>query len=105
MVGPTKRKPRALRSLLIAREASVSAGAWPTSVQSLTIGRPSTNDHRWSTRLEPAAWSSSVARALPIADAILPRLRTIPGSASSRSVSASPNAATASGSNPANARR
>ena len=63
------------------------------------------NDHRWSTRLVPASYRARVARALPIAAATFARLRTIPASPRSRSTSASPNAATAATSNPANACR
>ena len=46
-----------------------------------------------------------MARALVIVASTLARLRTMPASAISRSTSASPNPATASGSNPANASR
>ncbi len=77
----------------------------PPAVKALTTGFPSTNDHRCSTRLDPAACSARVAWALPMADVTFPRLRTIPASPISRSTSSSPKAATVAGSKSANARR
>ena len=46
VVGPTKRNPRRLRSLLSAFERSVFAGRSTSRFQRFTIGAPSTNDQR-----------------------------------------------------------
>ena len=93
------------RSALIARDPSVSAGISPIRSNRLTTGDPPTNDQRWSTSVVPASYSASVACALPMADATFARLRTIPGSASSRAASSSPYPATRVTSNPSKARR
>ena len=61
-------------------------------------------DHTSSCSGVPASRSSSTPRAFAIAASILPRWRTMPASPSRRSTSRSPKRATASGSNPANAR-
>ncbi len=67
-------------------------------------GAPPTKSHRKGAN--PTASSMArQARALPIVASILPRWRTMPGSASSRATSASPQPATACGSNPAKAAR
>jgi hypothetical protein len=79
MVEPTNLKPRFLRSLLSASDSGLVAGTCFMSVQRLTIGRPPTKDHRWASRLPISSWSFSTAFALPIADSILSRLRTMPG--------------------------
>ena len=97
-----KRKPRRFSSLLIAFDSSVWAGISPVVVHVFTFGSPPTNDQSSS---ESGTSSSSVARAFPITDSILPRWRTMPASPSSRSTSRSPKRAIASTSQPANACR
>ena len=47
---PDEPEPSRRRSLLIARDSSVSDGIWPRPATRLTMGAPPTNDHRWSTR-------------------------------------------------------
>ena len=100
VVGPTNRNPRRFSSFASAVDSGVFAGI---SAELRGRGRGGgANDH--SSAASPSGWSAA-ARALATAASILDRLRTIPWSASSRSTSAGPNAATASMANPANAAR
>ena len=100
MVGPTKRKPRFFRSLAIAVDSGVAAG---TSARVAGRGRgPGANDH---SSLPSPSGSVTATRALCSAASIFARLRTMPGSASSRAASSGPNSATAGIENPANAAR
>ncbi len=69
------------------------------------MGRPSVKFQRKSEKSSPASRMSRKIRAPEIAASILAAERTIPASASRRALSASPNRATASGSNPAKAVR
>ena len=103
VVGPTKRKPRPFSS----RASAVDSGV----VDGRSAGcrgarrRFGANDQIRCDSESSAAIRLVAARAFAIAASTFARLRTIPESASSRRTSASSNAATASISKFANARR
>jgi hypothetical protein len=89
-VGPTKRQPRFLRSFDMAIEAGEVDMVCGSPRSSAEGSQPQTYDAS-----DPCSSTSSSARpALLIAASILPRCRTMPASASSRSTSRSSNAAT-----------
>ena len=88
VVGPTKRKPRFFRSLASAVDSGVTAG---TSARVAGRGRGAgANDH--SSFASPSG-SVTATRALCSAASIFARLRTMPGSASSRAASSAPGGA------------
>ena len=84
-------------------ESGVVAGTCPDSVQRLTIGLPSTNDHRYASRLPCAATARSAARALLRTEKTFCRLRMMPESVSNVSNAASLMRATRAMSKPWNA--
>jgi hypothetical protein len=102
VVGPTKRKPAFLSRF----ESAVDSGV-DEDQSACVLGtgcRSGAYDQR-SSCSGTSSRSATVARALPIAASILPRCRTMPASPRRRLTSRSPNAATTSGSKPANAER
>lgn len=106
VVGPMKRKPRALSSAASARDSGDVVGT-SAAVRGTGVcwGRC---DHTKLARSDPGPSQPRrfcVARALLIVASILPRCRMIPRSPNRRSTSRSSNPATASTSKPAKARR
>src|SRR5512145_731995 len=63
IVGPMKRKPRFFRSFESAFESGVSAGSSASERQAFTIGFPSTNAHRYASKLPCSCCASSTRRA------------------------------------------
>jgi hypothetical protein len=100
VTGPVKVKPWRLSSALSALAAGVVAGT-SASVRGAAAGSAA---YFQTSALSPSG-RSSAARALTSTALILARFRTMPASASRRSRSASPKAATAARSNPAKAAR
>jgi hypothetical protein len=101
VVGPTKRKPRRFSSAASAADSGVEAGSSASDAGAGRAGGACAH----TSRSREVSVIATMARALAMAAATLARLRTMPGSASSRATSASPKPATVAGSNPAKARR
>ena len=74
----------------MASDSAVLAGTSRIDRHRLTRGSPPTNCQRYASKLPTSSCTSSTAFAFAIVDATLSRLRTIPGSASSFSLRASP---------------
>src|SRR5258706_13284153 len=105
MVEPTKRKPRSFRSLLIASDSGVRAGTCFMPRRKFCCGRPFTKPHRYASNEPNFRRTSRNARALPIADSILRRLRTIPAAALNLLASRAPERGALAGSERAKALR
>src|SRR6476660_1050565 len=88
----------------MARDSGVSGGMSPILFHRLTIGAPSTNDHR-NVSSGPSAPSARIALAFRTTDSTFRRFRTMDGYCSRRSTRAGVKRATFAGSNDANARR
>src|SRR6476659_877464 len=88
----------------MARDSGVSGGMSPIPFHRLTLGVPSTNDHR-SVSSGPSAPSARIAFAFRTTDSTFRRFRTIDGSFNRRSTRAGVKRATFAGSNDENARR
>ena len=104
-MGPTKRKPRRFSSLLSAVDSGVIAGRSSSAPRRAPPAGRRVRPDQLGQRLAGRVHLAAAAVAFWIAASIFPRWRTMPASASSRSTSRSPNAATASMSKPANAAR
>jgi hypothetical protein len=94
MVEPTKLKPRRLRSLETASDSALLALKSAALRTRFCTGLPATNAQMYASKEPCSACTRWKARALPIADAIFWRLRTMPGSCIRRATSRSPKRAT-----------
>ncbi|MNF97597.1 hypothetical protein D3C84_804320 [compost metagenome] len=85
MVGPTKVKPAFFSALLMASASAVTAGTSPRPLKRLTLGAPPTKDQSSATGSSRRSQAWAFCRAA----LSLSRLRMMPGSCISRSISSS----------------
>ena len=105
IVEPTKPKPRRRMSALMRSESSVRVAGRSPWARRFRTGRPATDCQRQASKLPNSACTCKKARALPTADAILPRWRMMAGLTSSASIRAVSKPATTLGSKSSNAAR